>query len=347
MYILVTGGAGYIGSHTVRALQQQDFKVIVLDNLIYGHQDIVEKNLKVPFIFGNIGNKELIKKILSGNHPKTNGKKISAIIHFAAYAYVGESVKNPLKYYVNNVKETISFFEEIIKETRERKLSDDSERIPIVFSSSCATYGIPEELPIIESMKQNPINPYGKTKLMIEEILKDFYLSYDLPSIIFRYFNAAGADPKGDLGENHIPETHLIPLAFDAATKKSKNFKIFGNDYPTFDGTCIRDFIHVVDLANAHVKGLKRLLENGGHDSFNLGTGKGLSVKQVLKSIENITGLEIEIETHPRRLGDPPILIASPLKARNQLGWIPKFSAIDIIVQDAWNWYKNLQKNKN
>ena len=344
MFILVTGGAGYIGSQTVRALQRENFKVIVLDNLVYGHQDIVEKTLKAPLIKGNIGNKELISKILSGNHPKTNGEKVLAIIHFAAYAYVGESFKNPLKYYENNVKQSISLFEAVIKESQDRKLSKESSQIPIVFSSSCATYGIPEKLPITESMQQKPINPYGRSKLMIEEILKDFYFSYNMPSIIFRYFNAAGADPKGDLGENHNPETHLIPLAFDAATKKSKEFKIFGNDYPTFDGTCIRDFIHVKDLANAHVKGLKKVLESGGHHSYNLGTGKGLSVKQVLNSIEKVTNLKIDIKNYPRRLGDPPILVASASKAKTELKWVPQFPEIDKIVLHAWQWYKYLQK---
>ena len=342
MYILVTGGAGYIGSHTVRALQRENFKVVVLDNLVYGHKKIVENILKVPFIEGNIGNKKLISRILSGKHPKTNGEKIMAIIHFAAYAYVGESVSNPLKYYLNNVKQSLSFFEEVINENENRKGSTVSNKIPIVFSSSCATYGIPNKVPIDETLEQKPINPYGKSKLMVEEILKDFYFAYDMPSIIFRYFNAAGADPIGDLGENHDPETHLIPLAFDAATKKSCKFKLFGNDYNTFDGSCIRDFVHVTDISHAHVIGLKKILKVGGQHSFNLGTGKGLSVLQVLKSIEKVTNLKIEIENNPRRLGDPPILVASSYRALKELNWVPKFSDIDTIVKHAWEWYKNI-----
>ncbi|MBO8240547.1 UDP-glucose 4-epimerase GalE [Prochlorococcus marinus XMU1412] len=342
MYILVTGGAGYIGSHTVRALQKENFEVVVLDNLIYGHKKIVENVLKVPLIVGDIGNKELITQILSGKHPKTNGKKIMAVIHFAAFAYVGESVKKPLKYYINNVKKSISFFESIFEESSNRSKGEISRQIPIVFSSTCATYGIPKKLPIIESTEQNPINPYGRSKLMIENILKDLYFSHNIPSMIFRYFNAAGADPKGDIGENHIPETHLIPLAFDALTKEKCKFQLFGNDYQTFDGTCIRDYIHVTDIADAHVKGLIKILNEGGQHIYNLGTGNGLSVKQVLKSIEKVTNLELNIEIHPRRQGDPPILVASPNKALNELNWKPSYSNIDTIVEHAWKWYQRI-----
>ena len=343
MYILVTGGAGYIGSHTVRALQREKFKVVVLDNLVYGHKEIVEKILKVPLIIGDIGNKELVKKIISGQHPKTNGEKIMAVVHFAAYAYVGESVIDPLKYYKNNVKESISFFEAVVQESLKRSLCNDKTKlIPIVFSSSCATYGTPSELPIIETTQQKPINPYGKSKLMVENILQDFYISYKIPSMIFRYFNAAGADPEGDLGENHQPETHLIPLALEAASKQNYRFNLFGDDYNTFDGTCIRDYIHVVDIADAHVKGLLKLLNEEGQYIYNLGTGKGLSVLQVLNSIEKITKLSINIEKRPRRPGDPPLLIASSDKAFNELNWQPRLSNIDTIVKHAWEWYQTL-----
>ena len=341
MYILVTGGAGYIGSHTVRALQKENFKVVVLDNLIYGHKEIVENILKAPLIIGDIGNKKLIRQILNGKHPKTNGEKIMAIIHFAAYAYVGESVIDPLKYYLNNVQKSISFFEVILQEGY-KKNNKITKTIPIVFSSTCATYGIPSKLPIDESMEQNPINPYGRSKLIIENILKDYYLAYQMPSIIFRYFNAAGADPEGDLGEKHEPETHLIPLAFDALTKEKYKFKLFGDNYKTHDGTCIRDYIHVVDIANAHVKGLIKILNEGGQHVFNLGTGNGLSVKEVLQSIERVTNLKLNIEIKPRRKGDPPVLVASPNKAFNELNWSPKLSDIDTIVKHAWRWYQSL-----
>ena len=344
MYVLVTGGAGYIGCHTVRALQKNNFKVIVLDNLICGHKKIVEETLKVPLIIGDIGNKKLVKSILSGKHPKTNGEKVFAIIHFAAYAYVGESVANPLKYYSNNVKQSISFFEVIVEESYQRKKDKSSHHIPIVFSSSCATYGIPEVLPIIESMKQSPINPYGKTKLIVEEILKDFYSSYDLPSVIFRYFNAAGADPKGDIGENHNPETHLIPLAFDAATKKSKNFKIFGNDYPTFDGTCIRDFIHVMDLAEGHARTLEYLDNNKSQTlNMNIGTGTGTSVLDLVNTFQEVNKIKIPYKFSNRREGDVDRLVSDNTLMKSKLEWAPIKDLRDM-CKDGWKWQCNNPK---
>ena len=342
MYILVTGGAGYIGCHTVRALLKEGFKVVVLDNLIHGHKQIIEKVLKVPLVIGDIADTELIKKILSGKHESTEGEPIIAVIHFAAFAYVGESVINPNKYFKNNVANTIYLLDTLLKVSKERGETNADYQIPIVFSSTCATYGIPDNYPILESTKQIPINPYGESKLIIEKLLIKYSEIYGLSSIIFRYFNAAGAHPNGDLGENHSPETHLIPLAFDAAIKKIPYLKIFGDDYPTSDGTCIRDFIHVVDIAEAHVIGLKKILKNNGCYIYNLGTGKGLSVREIISTVEKITNLKVETKVEKRRKGDPHILLASPKKAFEELKWIPKNSRIDIIVRDAWRWFKSI-----
>jgi len=342
MYILVTGGAGYIGCHTVRALQQEGFKVVVLDNLVHGHKEIIENVLEVPLVVGDIGDAELVTKILSGKHESTKGELVSAVVHFAAFAYVGESVINPTKYFKNNVANSIYLLDALIEASKERRKTNANYQIPIVFSSTCATYGIPDKYPILESTKQVPINPYGESKLTIEKLLIKYAEVYGLSSIIFRYFNAAGADPKGDLGENHLPETHLIPLAFDAAVKKIPYLKIFGDDYPTSDGTCIRDFIHVVDIAEAHVIGLKKILKNKGCYIYNLGTGKGLSVREIISTVEKITNLKIETKVEPRRKGDPHLLLASPKKAFEELNWFPKNSKIEIIVKDAWKWFKNI-----
>ena len=342
MYILVTGGAGYIGCHTVRALQKQGFKVVVLDNLIHGHKQIIEKVLKVPLVVGDIGDTELVNMILSGKHESTKGETITAVIHFAAFAYVGESVINPSKYFKNNVANTIYLLDSLLKVSKERKKANSNYQIPIVFSSTCATYGIPENYPILESTKQRPINPYGESKLIIEKLLIKYSEVYGLSSIIFRYFNAAGADPNGDLGENHHPETHLIPLAFDAAIKKIPYLKIYGDDYPTSDGTCIRDFVHVVDIAEAHVIGLKKILKNNGCYIYNLGTGRGISVKEIISTVEKITNLKIETKVEQRRKGDPHLLLASPKKAFKELNWVPKNSGIENIVRDAWKWFQSI-----
>ena len=306
MYILVTGGAGYIGCHTVRALQKEGFKVVVLDNLINGHKDIIEKVLKVPLVIGDIGDTELVEKILNGAHESTKGEPITGVVHFAAFAYVGESVINPSKYFKNNVANTM-FTDSLLRVSKKGQKSNSYYQIPIVFSSTCATYGIPENYPILESTKQLPINPYGESKLIIEKLLIKYSEVYGLSSIIFRYFNAAGADPNGDLGENHLPETHLIPLAFDAAIKKIPYLKIYGDDYPTSDGTCIRDFIHVVDIAEAHVIGLKKILKNNGCYIYNLGTGKGSSVREIISTVEKITNLKIETKVETEKKGEIPI----------------------------------------
>ncbi len=342
MVILVTGGAGYIGSHTVRSLLKKGYKPIVIDNLVYGHSKVVKEILKVPLIKGDISDKNLLKNILNGKHNLLNGQKISAVIHFAAYAYVGESVQNPSKYYNNNVVGTINLLDCIVKENLERI----ENKIPIVFSSTCATYGIPkpENIPINENCFQNPINPYGRSKLMIEKIIKDYGKAYGLSNVIFRYFNAAGADPKGDLGEDHTPETHLIPLIMEALINKNKEIKIFGTDYQTFDGTCIRDFIHVSDLGDAHVLGLEKIISNGGSKTYNLGTGKGHSVLEIINIAKQISGEELSIKRDERRIGDPPNLVADASKAAKELNWNPINSDIETIIKHAWMWHKNNNK---
>jgi len=324
MTILVTGGAGYIGSHAVFALKNQGYDVIVLDNLVHGHQKIVEDVLKVKLIIGDIQDRQLLKDIFNRHH-------IEGIMHFCAYTYVGESVSNPAKYYQNNVVGTLTLLEEMVTANIKK----------FVFSSTCATYGIPQHLPLTEDHPQKPINPYGKTKLMVEEIIKDFDQAYDLKSVIFRYFNAAGAHPNGLLGEKHDPETHLIPLVLLTALGKKESISVFGNDYDTPDGTCIRDYIHVCDLADAHILGLKYLLNGGETQAFNLGNGNGFSVKEVIETAQKITQKNIKIMETPRRVGDPPILIGSSEKAKKILNWNPQYVNLDLIIQHAWNWHLN------
>lgn len=320
--ILVTGGAGYIGSHTVKFLQQQGYEIIVLDNLVYGHRHIVENVLKVKLIVGDLGDRPLLDQIFQTY-------SIAGVIHFAAYAYVGESVQDPAKYYRNNVASTLTLLEAMCHAQVKK----------IVFSSTCATYGVPEVIPILENHPQNPINPYGKTKLMIEQMLKDFDHGYGLKSVCFRYFNAAGADPEGLLGENHDPETHLIPLVLYAALGKGDYISIFGTDYPTDDGTCIRDYIHVQDLASAHYLGLEYLLNGGESEVFNLGNGNGFSVREVIDTAKKVTGREIPVKESDRRPGDPPILVGSSEKARQILGWNPQYPDLETIITHAWRWH--------
>jgi len=321
--ILVTGGAGYIGSHAVLVLKKAGYEVIVLDNLVYGHRDLVEQVLQVELIVGDINDRPLLDRLFAE-------RKIDAVMHFSAYAYVGESVTDPAKYYRNNVIGTVTLLEAMIAASIKK----------FVFSSTCATYGVPHTVPIAEDHSQNPINPYGATKLMVERILQDFDPAYDLKSVIFRYFNAAGADPTGNLGEDHEPETHLIPLVLMAAMGKRDSISIFGTDYPTDDGTCIRDYIHVTDLAEAHILGLEYLLKGGDTAIFNLGNGNGFSVKQVVDTARQVTGRDIKVNLGDRRPGDPPILVGSSDKARNILGWEPKFPALKEILTHAWQWHQ-------
>lgn len=321
--VLITGGAGYIGSHAVLALQRSGYEVIVLDNLVYGHRDLVETVLKTELIIGDTNDRALLDQLFSS-------RKIDAVMHFSAYAYVGESVTNPDKYYRNNVIGTLTLLE-AMKEASINKF---------VFSSTCATYGIPQQVPIPEDHPQNPINPYGATKVMVERILSDFSVAYDLQSVWFRYFNAAGADPEGLLGEDHDPETHLIPLTLLAALGKRDSISIFGTDYPTPDGTCVRDYIHVTDLASAHILGLEYLLKGGKTTVFNLGNGSGFSVKEVIEATRKVTGKEIKAVECDRRPGDPPSLVGSSEKARQILGWNPQYADIETIITHAWQWHQ-------
>ncbi|WP_094556011.1 UDP-glucose 4-epimerase GalE [Synechococcus sp. 1G10] len=336
MTLLVTGGAGYIGSHTVRALQKAGFKPIVLDNLVYGHLRIVEEVLGVPLVVGQVGDRALLDQVLSGEHPACGGEPVQAVLHFAAYAYVGESVQDPAKYYRNNLADSLTLLEALVEPVR----SGTGTAIPIVFSSTCATYGIPDTVPITEDTPQNPINPYGRSKWMVEQLLSDFGAAYGLPSVIFRYFNAAGADPSGDLGEDHTPETHLIPLVLEAMAGLRLGVQIYGDDYPTPDGTCIRDYIHVCDLADAHVLGLELLLASGGQSVYNLGNGTGYSVQQVLDVARKVTERGLLAHVAPRREGDPPVLVASAEKARRELGWMPAYPDLETILSHAWVWHQ-------
>jgi UDP-glucose 4-epimerase len=322
MNILVTGGAGYIGSHCCKALSQKGFHPITIDNLVYGHRDFVKWG---EFFKGDVGNPAHLKKCFSRH-------KIDAVMHFAAYAYVGESVQNPLKYYENNLANTIALLHAVV----ENRVGY------FVFSSTCATYGNPIKTPLDEDHPLNPINPYGKTKRMIEQILEDYQAAYGLKYISLRYFNAAGADPHAEVGEDHDPETHLIPLVLDVAAGKSKAIKVFGTDYETPDGTCIRDYIHVTDLAAAHILAIERLLGGAGSNVYNLGNGQGFSVLEVIERARKITGKNIAAKNADRRPGDPPLLIASNAKAVKELGWQPRYADLDDIIGTAWRWHQKL-----
>jgi UDP-glucose 4-epimerase len=323
--ILVTGGAGYIGSHAVLALQQAGYHVIVLDNLVYGHRDIAETVLKVELVEGDTNDRPLLDKLFATYN-------ISAVMHFAAYAYVGESVTDPAKYYQNNFVGTLTLLEAMLAANVKH----------FVFSSTCATYGVPQIIPIPEDHPQNPINPYGATKLMVERILTDFDVAYNFKSVRFRYFNAAGANPEGLLGEDHHPETHLIPLVLQTALGQREAISIFGTDSP--DGTCIRDYIHVNDLADAHILGLEYLLNGGESEVFNLGNGNGFSVREVIAAAEDVTGMVIKVEECDRRPGDPPALIGTSEKARKILNWQPQYPGIKDIVSHAWQWHQKRHK---
>ena len=325
--ILVTGGAGYIGSHTVLALKQAGYEVVILDNLVYGHRDLVEQVLQVELIEGDTSDRTLLDNLFQTRH-------FAAVMHFSAYAYVGESVTDPAKYYQNNVLGTLTLLESMLAASIKK----------FVFSSTCATYGVPNFIPITEDHPQNPINPYGTTKLMVERILTDFDLAYDFKSVRFRYFNAAGANPEGLLGEDHNPETHLIPLVLQTALGKRECISVFGTDYPTADGTCIRDYIHVNDLADAHILGLEYLLNGGESEVFNLGNGNGFSVREVIAAAEEVTARVIPVQECDRRPGDPPALIGTSEKARKILNWQPQYPGIKDIVSHAWQWHQKRHK---
>lgn len=319
--ILVTGGAGYIGSHINQMLARKDYETIVFDNLVYGNPEAVKWGV---LEIGDLAD----KKRLDGIFKKY---KIDGVFHFAAYAYVGESVVKPSKYYNNNVTNTLHLLDAMVEHGVKN----------IVFSSTCATYGIPDCMPITEETEQCPINPYGASKLMIERILSDYHSAYGLNYCCLRYFNAAGADPDGEIGESHMPETHLIPLILATAAGNRDSIKVFGTDYPTRDGSCIRDYIHVVDLAYAHLYAMKYLQKGGESTCMNLGNCVGNSVLEVIHAAEEVTGKDISKVMETRRPGDPPILVGDARKAELLLGWKPRYSDIRVILEHAWKWYCN------
>jgi len=317
MAVLVTGGAGYIGSVTVELLRSRGHEVVVLDNLAYGHRGALEAD--VPFYEGNVGDTELVKKIVAEHH-------VESCVHFAAYAYVGESVTDPAKYFENNTVQTNVLLNALI----------DSNVKQFVFSSTCATYGDPVSIPIDETHPQKPVNPYGWSKFMTERILESYDAAYGLKFVALRYFNASGATAR--CGEHHDPETHLIPNVLNAADGTLPFVSVFGNDYATPDGTCVRDYIHVADLGDAHLRALD-LLSNGGDSThLNLGNGVGFSVLEVIEAARKVTGKPIEARMEPRRAGDPSHLIADASKALEVLGWEPKFKNIEAIIKTAWDW---------
>lgn len=319
--VLVVGGAGYIGSHTAMALELAGYDVLVFDNLSTGHKEFLRFGRHV---IGDLADREALDAVFAQN-------SIAAIMHFAAFAYVGESVLNPEKYYRNNVANTLNLLESA------KKYAVGN----IIFSSTCATYGTPETMPLREDCPQVPINPYGRTKLTVEWILQDFSEAYGIPYTSLRYFNAAGAAPASPgarIGEWHEPETHLIPLVLQAALDDQKTVNVFGTDYPTPDGTCIRDYIHVCDLADAHLLALERLFSGAPSAAFNLGNGQGYSVQEVIDCARMITGRKITVCEAPRRAGDPAVLVGDARKAVTELGWKPLFADLETIVRTAWEW---------
>lgn len=317
--ILVTGGAGYIGSHACKALARAGYTPVAFDNLVYGHREAVRWG---PLVEGDLADRALVAQTL-------DRFDIAAVMHFAAYAYVGESMTKPELYFGNNVVNSVNLLE-AMRETGVRQ---------IVFSSTCATYGIPQSVPIREEMPQRPINPYGESKLMVERMLHWYGVAHGFAHMALRYFNAAGADPDGEIGEHHDPETHLIPLVLDAALGRRPRVEIYGTDYPTPDGTAVRDYIHVSDLAEAHVLALKHLQEGGASGALNLATGQGHSVRDVIAAAERVTRRTVPRHEIERRAGDPPALVADAGRARQILGWNPRLSDLETIVATAWRWH--------
>ena len=317
--ILVTGGAGYIGSHYVLYAKERGEEIVVLDNLVYGHKEAVPEG--VTLVEGNMGDRALLDRLFQTH-------KIDAVVHFAAYAYVGESVTEPSKYYNNNTVSTLNLLDAM----RDHGVGN------FVFSSTCATYGNPQYVPMDEKHPQAPINPYGESKFFVEHFLRAYDRAYGLKYTALRYFNAAGCDPKGQIGESHDPETHLIPLILQVATGKRESVSVFGTDYETPDGTGIRDYVHVLDLALAHSLAIDRLKSGGESAIYNLGSEQGVSVREVIATCEKVSGKPIKVIECPRRAGDPPRLVASAAKAREELGWKPVYQDLESIIETAWAW---------
>lgn len=322
MAILVCGGAGYIGSHAVRALLEAKREVIVLDNLQTGHVDAIPEEVKL--VLGDLRDLEFLNRVFKDN-------KIEGVIQFAADSLVGESMTNPAKYFENNVMGTMNLLN-VMKKYNVNK---------IVFSSTAATYGEPKNIPILESDETNPTNPYGESKLMVEKMLKWYDYAYGIKYTALRYFNVAGAYSTGEIGEDHNPESHLIPIILQVALGKREKIAIYGDDYATEDGTCVRDYVNVMDLVNAHILALDRLQRGGESTVYNLGNGEGFSVKEVIDVARKVTGHEIPAEISPRREGDPAKLVASSEKAMKELKWKPKYSSLENIIETAWKWHKN------
>jgi UDP-glucose-4-epimerase GalE len=317
--VLIVGGAGYIGSQTAKQVARAGLTPVVLDNLVYGHSWAVKWG---PFVEGDLSDSALIERVLREH-------QVTSVIHFAAYAYVGESVTNPRKYFRNNVAYTLNLLDAMV----------DVGVRDIVFSSTCATYGEPREVPIPEDHPQNPVNPYGESKLAVERILHWYAGAYGLRYAALRYFNAAGADPEGELGEDHSPETHLIPLAIAAALGRAGELQIYGSDYATPDGTAVRDYIHVADLADAHLRALKHLTDSNGNLRLNLGTGRGHSVREVVLAVENVSRRKVPARLVGRRAGDPPVLVANAGQAAKVLGWHPQYVELETIIEHAFRWH--------
>ena len=319
MRILVTGGAGYIGSHTVRLLARQGRAVTVYDNLSEGHRAAVPAE---SLVVGDLADTGHLDHVVMAH-------RVEAVVHFAASAYVGESVTDPGKYYRNNFVNTLSLLDVV----RRHKIGR------FVFSSTCATYGVPDAVPITEDQKQSPINPYGNTKYAVELALADYCRAYGIGGVALRYFNAAGASPDGTIGEDHDPETHLIPLVLQVALGKRPSIQVFGTDYPTPDGTCVRDYIHVDDLAQAHILAVEKT-RPGEMLRYNVGIGEGSSVREVIRVAEEVTGRSVRVVEDARRPGDPPVLVAGSGKIRDELGWAPKYTSLRDVIATAWNWHR-------
>lgn len=322
MNVLVVGGAGYIGSHAVSLLKNQGHNVIIYDDFSKGHKE-VGQILSVKIVEGDLGDKAKLKEIFIS-------EKIDVVMHFAAFIEVGESVVDPAKYYENNVAKVLKLLDAMV----------ESNVLKFIFSSTAATFGEPIMEKINEEHPQNPINPYGQSKLMVEKILKDYEKAYGMKSVVFRYFNACGSDMNGIIGESHDPESHLIPLILQAASGRRDSIKVFGTDYATQDGTCIRDYVHVYDLAQAHILGMEKMIKDNQSFNYNLGSGSGYSVKEIIDNVKKVTGKDFKVEYVERRAGDPGILIADSTKAEKELDWKPQYSLEQIVIS-AWKWETN------